>query len=158
MKQKRILGATLVAATLLSVTATSFAALNEVSARQIAEKQVPAGAVYIAAKDDGPEYEVEFQIATERFTVEINKQTEAVTEIKTKVLDNPGSRIVKLSEADAQNIVRSEFPDAAIHSVKLETDQVYKKFEVTFTAAGIRSGEIEINPETGLIIERDLDY
>lgn len=158
MEKKRIREAVLSAAVLFSVTTTSLAALNENSARQIAEKYVPAGAVYIAAKNDGTEYEVEFQVANERFKVEINNQTETVIEINTKVLDNPGSQIIKLSETDAQNVVRSEFPDAVIHSVRLENDQVYKKYEVTFTAAGIRSGEMEINPETGMIIERELNY
>ena len=159
MKKQRLWGLA-AAAISLSITATSFAALSGIAARQIAEKWVPAEAAYVATKEDADEYEVEFRIPAtdEKYKVELSKLTEAVTEVQTKLPDTRGSQTAKLSEADARNIVRSEFPEAVIHQVKLETEHTYKKYEVKFTAPGLRQGEMEIHPETGAILERDLDY
>ncbi|MDU4962419.1 MAG: PepSY domain-containing protein [Sporomusaceae bacterium] len=155
---KRFLAA-LCAAGVLTVSATALAAITEQTATEIAAKWVPASAEHMLTKPDGNEYEVEFlhKGTNEKYKIEVNKQTAAVTEVKTKRLDNRGSQLVSLDETVVRDIVRSEYPDAVIRSVKLDRDDGLQKFEVKFTAGNLR-GEMEINPETGVIIERELHY
>lgn len=156
---KKLSGACIAFIVLFFVTATSFAALNDTAAEEIARKWVPAEAEHVATKVDSREYEVEFfnKTTQEKYEIEINLGTEAVTEVKTKVVNNRGSRIQNLDEIAAQNIVLREFPGASIRRVKLENDNGLLKYEVKFIAGSLR-GEMEINPETGVIIERKVKY
>ena len=156
---KKLLSALVVSTAVVSISATSFAALNEASAREIAEKWVPAEAAHVSTKADGTEYEVKFlnKATNIKYEIEVNALTESVTEVKTKLLNHRGSQIVNFSAAEAQQIVLSEFPGATIREVKLEQDNGYKKYEVKFSTAAVR-GEMEINPETGVVMERELHY
>lgn len=159
MNRKKIFGLFLTAMGVLTIAATALAALNETAARETAAKWVPAGAIHLQTQNELDEYEVKFldQAAGVHYEIEVSKITGAVTEVKTKLKGDPGSLTVKLSQADVENIVRSEFPGAAIRQVKLETDDGYQQYEVRFTAEAVR-GKMEINPETGAIIERELNY
>lgn len=159
MDRKKLLGAALASTAALVISATAFAALNEASAKELAQKWVPEGAAHVLTKADKLGYEVEFfdKETNVTYEVELNKLTEAVTEIKTKLRNNPGSKIINLNEEDVKSIVRSEFPDANIQKIKLDSENGYQQYEVNFTDGAIR-GEMSINPETGVIIERELDY
>ncbi len=161
MNRKSLLRFVLLSITILTVSATAFAALDSAAAQQIARQWVPEGAVHLGTKDDvdDNEYEVKFlnEATNTKYQIEISKATEAVTEVKTKLQDDPGSLVVLLAAEDIRNIVLSEFPDAVIQKIELEKEQGYQKYEVKFTAGTVR-GELEVNPQTGAIIERELKY
>lgn len=159
MDRKKLLGAVVASLTAFTISATALAALNETSARELAAKWVPEQASHVSTKSDQLEYEVVFfnKATAVKYEIEINKLTEKVTEVKTKLQSNRGSQIIHLSEDEVKNIVLSEFPNAAIQKIKLEADDGYQHYEVKFTAGNVR-GEMEINPETGVIIERELHY
>ena len=150
---------TLASIAILSIASTSFAAMNETAARELAEKWVPEGSIYTSMNVDDHEYEVEFfhKATNEKYEVEISKLTEKVTEVQSKRRHHTGNSSVKLSEAEIKTIVRNEFPDAVIHKIKLETSDKYWEYEVKFTAKGLH-GEMEIDPQTGIIIEREIKY
>lgn len=159
MNKKKVLGILLAAMTALAVAAAAFAATDEATARRLAEKWVPASAVYLLTKAEKDEYEVKFldKEAGVDYEVEVSKLTGAVTEVTTKVKTDRGGLKVNLGRADVENIVRSEFPAAAIQQLELESDDGYRHYEVKFTQGAVR-GTMEINPETGAIMERELKY
>lgn len=158
MREKIMRGLLVIAATMF-VSATAIAALNEAGACEIARQWVPKGAVYLSTKDEIDEYEVEFLVheTNSKYQIDVNKNTAMVAEVKTKLRGERGSLTVKLNESDVTAIVLSEFPGSQIGQVKLESDDGYRKYEVKFTNGPIR-GEMEINPETGVILERDIKY
>ena len=158
MREKIMRGLLVIAATVF-VSATALAALDEAGAREIARQWVPEGAVYLSTKDEIDEYEVEFLVheTNSKYQIDIYKNTAMVAEVKTKLRGERGSLTVKLNESDVAAIVLSEFPGSQIGQVKLESDDGYRKYEVKFANGSIR-GEMEINPETGVILERDIKY
>ena len=157
--KKKVLAAVFASLTALTVSATSFALLNENAAREIAAKWVPEGTIHLQTKDDNTEYEVKFfnEATNVHYRIDVNKLTEAVTEVTTRLQNNHGSRIVSLSEAEAKDIVLNEYPGAIIQNIKLEIDDSYRKYEVKFNI-NKTWGEVDINPETGVIIKRELKY
>jgi len=158
--QRKILRGLLVAITAsVFISSTALAALDEAGARQIARQWVPEGSVYLSTTEELDEYEVQFLVQenNSEYEIEISKSTALVTEVKTKLKNEQGSLTVKLNEKDVTSIVLSEFPSAKIGQVKLETDNGYKKYKVKFADGAIR-GKMEINPETGVILEREIKY
>jgi len=116
------------------------------------------GATHVLTKNDQFEYEVMFTTPDNViYEVEISKLTERVTEVNTKLQNNYGSNIINLKPDDVRQIVLKEFPGASIHRIKLESDDGYQQYKVKFSTNTVR-GEMEINPETGVIIERELHY
>lgn len=158
-KRKKIWTAALAAIMALAVSVTAFAALSDTFAREIAEKWVPNGAEYVMTRDHDNEFKVKFfdRSTNTSYEVEVSKWTESVSEIKTERVNDHGSANIRLNEADIKDIVLNEYPNAAITKIKLDRDDGFYKYEVKFHTNSVR-GEMEINPETGAIIERDLDY
>ena len=78
-------------------------------------------------------------------------------EVKTRIKEKHGSNLVKLQVEDIKDIVLSEFPDAKIQEVELDIEANYKIYEVKFSTTNVK-GEMEINPETGVVLEREIRY
>jgi len=135
------------------------AALSAEKAKEIAAKAVPRPAVFVAVEDDRDEYEVKFKDENGKtvYCVDVRKATAAVKEVKTKNIFEHGSKTVSLSEQDAADIVKKAYPDAVITRVKLERDDGLFEYEVKFVTATAR-GEMEINPQTGAVIETKIRY
>ena len=157
--KKKILGVMLASLISIGAATTALAAVTADSAREIAQKWIPAGAVHVLTEDEVTAYEVTFydNAAKIKYEIEINKQTEKVIEVKTKLINDHGSNTVSLSRNDITEITLKEFPDAIIRKLRLTADDGYQVYEVKFTTATLR-GELEINPETGAILERKLKY
>ncbi len=136
-----------------------YAAISEEQANYLAEKWVPSGSKYLKTNSDEDAYEVKFiQESTGVFyEIEINKVTEQVQEVKTRIKEKHGSNLVKLQVEDIKDIVLSEFPDAKIQEVELDIEANYKIYEVKFSTTNVK-GEMEINPETGVVLEREIRY
>ena len=68
-----------------------------------------------------------------------------------------GSRKVVLSATDAKNLVLKDYPQAVFNKVELDSDDGLYEYDVKFTAPGLR-GSYTINPETGVVFEKELKY
>lgn len=145
--------------TVFLLTTTAFAAIDADAAQEKAARLIPAGAKHLYTKTGNLEYGVQFvnDNTNTHYEVKISRTTGAITESKTRIRGNPGSNNIKLSEQQAKDIVLKEYPNAIIKSVKLETDSGYKHYQLEFTAGRIH-GNYEINPESGIVIEKELQY
>lgn len=159
LKKKILVMLTVVAMFTLLVSGAAFAA-NADSAKAAAEKYVPAAASFVRTNDDGHKYEVHFNDnqANVHYEVEVNKFTGNVIEFKMESYNDRGSNVVKLSDSDIRAIIAKDFADASIYKIKLDKEHGLSKYEVSFTANGIRKAEYDINPETGNIIEKSIKY
>lgn len=159
MNKKRISYGIITMLIIFAISVTAFAALTENSAREIASQWMPPGTTYRLTQEDHDEFEIYFfnESLNTNYKVEINKHSTAITEISSKVNDAHGSTIVKLSEQQAKEIVMNEFPNAYIQSIKLDNDDNYQVYEVKFTN-DTSYGEIELNPENGLIVEWKMKF
>lgn len=157
MKKRIIVVLSLVAALMMSVAAVAFAATAD-SAKTIAQKYVPAGAMHSYTHDDGYKYEVHFNNGDIHYEVEVNKVTDNVIEYKMEAHNDRGSNVVTINEYEVKNIIAKDFADANIYKIKLDKDNGLMKYEVSFSASGIRKAEYEINPQSGAIIEKTIKY
>lgn len=156
---RRFWGILIIIACLGVTTMHAYAAIDENSAKKIAEKFVPEDSSYLSTKSEDDEYEVKFfHAGTEVFyEIEINKITEKVQEVKTKVKNKQGGKVVKLAKDDVCVIILREFPTATVTEIELEAAGKYKIYEAKFRTREVK-GEMSINPETGAILERELCY
>ena len=68
-----------------------------------------------------------------------------------------GSSKIVLSATDVQNLILKEYPQAVFSKIELDRDNGLYEYEVKFTAPGLR-GDYTINPETGVVMEKELKY
>lgn len=153
------------ALTVLAISATAFAAnlINADEARVIAQKQVPASSTYLYTEAEmdklSPYYEVKFFDAATQTKYEV-EVLQTSGQIKKYSMDREalgGSVNVKLTQADVRAIVAKEVPGSSVYKLKLDADHGLYEYEVKFTAPGLR-GEMNINPETGAVLEKELKY
>ena len=63
----------------------------------------------------------------------------------------------QISTAEAEGIVKEHYPDARIHYVKTDWDHGRLVYEVKFSTGYYVDSEMEIDAETGRVLEIDLD-
>lgn len=128
-------------------------------AQQKAASMVPAGSRHLYTKSDATEFDVQFinEATSTNYEIKISRVTGNITEFKARVRGVSGSNNIVKSENDAKNIVLAQYNKAIIKSVSLETSGAYKKYIVQFTV-GTANGEMKINPENGVVIEKVLKY
>lgn len=155
MYKKIILTATLMASISLVPV---FAATSLEQAQQLAIKYVPEESILIKTEEKVDEYKIKYynENKKEKYDIIINKNSGEVEEYKTQ-LNYTGSNYVKLEKEDIEKIVLTEIPHAQIISVKLDTDDNFKEYEVHFKTDTC-NGYMEISPDTGYIIERSFKW
>lgn len=146
----------LMAAAGVAATAASNAFTPE-QAQAIAAKQIPQGSIHLKTQMDNNKYEIEYynEGKKERYDIDISLHTQKITAYETKLVMGSGSATTTLNEQGAKDVVLKEFPKAEISSTTLETDDRLKQYKVYFKTDTLY-GSMEINPETGAILERDL--
>lgn len=146
---------------LFAVTAMA-GSLNLDSAKKKAAKVLPVTAVYLYAENESDEFELKYKDSEKAavYSVSVSKYSEQVTDFKTRYVDEIGSENVVLSAEDARMTVVNMYPDAVIRSTKLKMEKGLKKYEVEFYLGRKTEnhGEVELNPETGAIMEIELKY
>ena len=149
----------------VSLSATAFAA-NMISAEEalaIAQKQVPANSTHVMTKAEtmkpNPHYDVKFydNATHTEYEVEVLQNNGAIKEFSMDAKASVGSSTIALSTANIQAIVQREFPNAVFQKIELSNDNGLYEYEVEFTAPGVR-GEMSFNPESGLLLEKELKY
>lgn len=147
----------------LAFSATAFAAISAEEAKAIAAKEVPSSSTHIVTKADRdnftPYFEVKFydNATNTEYEIEVLQSTGAIKEYSMDIKPMMGSHKVVLSADDAKNVVLKDYPQATFTKVKLDSDDGLYEYEVKFTAAGLR-GSYTINPETGVVFEKELKY
>ena len=136
--------------------------INEEQAKLIAQSNIPYpfdinNNIYITTKYDNDDYEIIFYDKQnfEYNKLDLNRFTNIVTEISSEKTYDKGSQTVNITDIDASNIVKTEFPDAQIIKIELEVDNGLYVYKVDFNTAN-RYASYEINPTTGNILERSI--
>lgn len=126
-------------------------------AKSIAQKYIPSGSTFIKSENDDNEYELKYynEAKKEKYEVEINKLTQKISSYKSQMINDNGSNNVKLSEKDAEKVILNKFSDSSVSSVKLDTDDGFKVYEIKFNTKNYY-GKAEVNPENGSILEIDI--
>ena len=127
--------------------------------QQLAQSYVPQGAVYQRSERDDGLQVLHYTTAdgTERYEVKIDPNTSAVVKVESERKDDRGSRQATLTEQQAADSVLAAYPGATLQYVQLKRDDGLYEYEVVFTTAD-HSGKVQINAETGLVLERELNY
>ena len=147
----------------LAFSATAFAAISAEEAKAIAAKEVPASSTHIVTKADRdnftPYFKVKFydKATNTEYEIDVLQSTGAIKEYSMDIKPMMGSHKVVLSADDAKNVVLKDYPQATFTKVKLDSDDGLYEYEVKFTAPGLR-GSYTINPETGVVYEKELKY
>ena len=147
----------------LAFSASAFAAISAEEAKAIAAKEVPASSTHIVTKADRdnftPYFEVKFydNATNPEYEIDVLQSTGAIKEYSMDIKPMMGSHKVVLSADDAKNVVLKDYPQATFTKVKLDSDDGLYEYEVKFTAPGLR-GSYTINPETGVVYEKELKY
>lgn len=148
-----------------SVSAAAFAAsfINADEALEIAKKQVPATSTYLRTENELnkkiPYYEVKFYDHTTNteYEIDVFQNNGSIRKYSMEAKALLGSSEIVLSANDIQNIVLKEYPNAVIRYLELERDNGLYEYEVKFTTPAFR-GEMNINAETGITLEKELKY
>lgn len=130
------------------------------TAEQLARLFVPENATYLSTeKEDLGHLELHFLVAEtgEFFDVELDEKTQMVYSVDSERQDDRGSNNIKLTEQDARAVVLAVYPDAVVDSVILSADDGLKYYKILFSTP-LLYGQYEINPENGIVLERELNY
>ncbi len=147
----------------LGVTAmasVAFAAVSSSQAVEIAKAETSPNASVFSYEDEFHKYEIKLQdpATMTRYEVDVDKLTGRVLEVGIKhPVQDSSPRVVKSAE-EIRAVVLAEYPDANIMSIYLDREDYGQKYEVKFSSAKYRLAELDVNPETGVIAERDLKY
>ncbi len=161
---RKIIGRVLMCSLVLCLCAsTALASLNLDKAKKKAEKVLPATAEYLYTEMEADEFSLKYKdIARDDviYTVAVSKFSREVTDYKTRYINEIGSENVVLTEDDLKLLVTKLYPDAVIKSTKLKLSKGLKKYEVKFYLGEKTEnhGKMEINPETGAVIETEMKY
>lgn len=150
----------LTAAMLTAAMASPAAAAGVLTAREAraaAQAAVPEGSVWVNTEDDDGRFEVRLynDVKQEKYEVKVSRATGKVVSFDSERSDSRGGSQVALTEEQAKAIVTAEFPGAQILSCTLEKDDGLFEYHIEFTAESVY-GEMDIHPQTGVVLERDL--
>ena len=147
----------------LAFSATAFAAISANEAKAIAAKEVPTSSTHIMTKMEmhklTPYFEVKFydNATNTEYEIDVLQSNGAIKEYSMDAKTMMGSSKIVLSAGDVQALVMKEYPQAVFSKIELDRDNGLYEYEVKFSAPGVR-GNYTINPETGVIFEKELKY
>lgn len=160
MKNKKLLAIATVAVLTLSIPGSMVqaASFTKTDAKKLAQKYVPSGSEYQSTSYEDGEYEVKFynKSKSERYSVDVKSSTKKIVSFESENINDNGSSKVVLSKTKANAKVTNELKSVKIVSTRLDTDDGLKEYDVKFSSSKY-SGSYSINPETGLIIDRDIN-
>lgn len=169
---------TLVTLTVLTgLTMTTVAApiqtlMTKDEATQMVLEMMPRGSEHISTSydEDDKEYEVKFHNGgtKEKFEVKVDAVLKAVEELdsdtyvgfdknaRNKVVGNKKYKPA-YSKEQVIALVQKTYPGSTVKKIELEKESGFWIYDVEFTSKAI-SGSLELDPETGRTLERDLSF
>ncbi len=153
----------LTTAWVLGVTAmasVAFAAVTRDRAIEIAKAETSPAAAVFECEEEFAKFEIKLQDTAKmiRYDVDVDKSSGRILEVDVKHAVQDSSPNVVKTEADIRAVVLAEYPDAQIIGIRLDREDYGQKYEVRFSSPKFRYAELDINPETGVIAERELKY
>ena len=147
----------IVSAAILLLTTAAFSAQPD--PEQLARQHVPQDAVLERIERDDGLMEYHFRSADRNveYDVKINPETQTIVKVEYDVQKDRGSASVVLTEEQAKEAVLAIYPDAVITGVFLERDDRLQEYVVHFSTPDF-AGKVDLNPETGDVLDRELDY
>lgn len=138
--------------------ATTVSPMSKEEAIKKATQFVPENSQMLKVEKKGNNYEVKFynKNTDETYEIEMDSTEQAIKEFKTKIISKKGSNTITLNKEDIKKIVLKAYPNATILDTQLKNEDGVKVYEVKIVNENM-TGEIEINPQTGSILERDLE-
>ena len=161
MKLKNIVSV-LLAAAVLGMATIGFAAdrPSPLTLTRAAKNEIPASCDFQGYKTQGEDSLITFQdpATLEYYFVTVATATSKVEEIKVEgAVFVLGSTVINKNQEDIEAAVLAAYPDARDIAVSLIKDGNNSYYQAFF--AGDRfKGELKLNPATGVIIERELEY
>ncbi len=159
LNKKRI---SILAVALVVIAAVAVAALaprgakaySEDYAKRLADGKVPSGSQMMGMEQDDDEYEFLYVSAdgTQRYEIEVSKQTGEMVKYEREAVAPQRSAEVKLSEQQAKDVLLKEYPQAELLSIRLDQDDGNAEYEAVFTTDGYQ-GSMEIQAASGEILE-----
>ncbi len=160
-KRTIILSLAISAACLLASAVPAFAAKSFTveDAREIAAPYIPAGSTFLRSETDSREYELKYynESLQELYELEVSRITGKVTKLDSQKIGYQGALEVALTDGDIEKMVKKQYPKAADISIRLDEDDGYYVYEVSL-ASGNQRIRLDIHPQTGVILETDIDY
>ena len=169
---------TLVTLTVLTgLTMTTFAApaqtlMTKDEATKLVLQMMPRGSEHISTSydEDDKEYEVKFHNGgtKEKYEVKVDAVLKAIEELDSDTYigfeQNAKNKVVKnkkynpkYSKTEIIAIVQKTYPGATVKKVEIEEENGFWIYEVEFTSKAV-NGSLEMDPETGRTLERDLTF
>ncbi len=148
----------------LSIGTLAFAAPSSLeqsrAAIEAAKAEIPASCNFLGYATEGDESIITFQDPNtlEYYYVTVKTATSRVDEIDVKgATFVKGSTIINKTPADIEKLVLEAYPNARNIVVSMDKDGNNSYYEAEFTTDKF-DGEVKLNPATGVIFERELDY
>lgn len=142
-----------------ALLATAVGALaTQATPEEAARSVMPENAEFLRnARDDG--FEVYYFSTPDgtRYEVDVNPSDNSVVRVDMDAADTRGSSAVVLTQQQAEEAVLNLYPGATIYFSTLEEDDRRYSYEVYFSTDAF-SGRVELNAETGAVLESELDY
>ncbi|MBQ7868601.1 MAG: PepSY domain-containing protein [Clostridia bacterium] len=139
---------------LLLLTNSAFAATLDETARSV----VPEGAEMTRTeKDDGMNVYHFRTVNGDRYEVTVDPQATVIQRVEMDAVNDRGGSSVVLTQADAETEVLKLYPEASIHFVTLDKDDGRYSYKVHLST-NESSGWVELNAETGALLESDFFY
>lgn len=145
---------------LMTMSSMAFAA-TRVEIMSAANEAVPHSAdMYSINEDDAVKTELKYRDTRNNllYEVEVDKATAKVLEVEIQAAKILKSNKVIKTQADIQQIVLAEYPDAQNLVIKLEQKGKFYEYEAKFNTAKCYEVELDINTATGAIFKRDLKF
>jgi len=128
-------------------------------AKTTAAQYVPEGAELISAEEESRTYEIEYFVAAtdETYEIVISKSTGEIKKLESDRKGKDGSKQVKLTQEQAEAALQKEIPGAVVQECRLQADDDQLHYYLVFETDQMY-GTVEIDPQTGEILERDYKY
>lgn len=148
-------------ALVLGVATAAFAAAPSEDYVAVARGEIPAAAVMYGYKEDAKDGDVEIKFRDnetfQRYEVKLDMATKKVLEVEIKGAATADSTTVAKTEADIKQVILEAYPDAQNILIKLDRDGNKAHYDAHFATAKYLV-EAELNPVTGVFVERELKY
>lgn len=143
---------------LLAISASAFAA-TPTEIMNAAKAEAPANSIVFVYKEDGKdkvECSLQDPATLLEYTMEIDKTTAKVLEVKIKGATTAKSRALVKTQEEIEKLVLEAYPDAQNLVIKLEKDEDMYQYEAQLATPKYASVELEINPTTGAFAKREM--
>ena len=132
-------------------------ALTDTEAETAARAYVPTAATLVKSEMDDGMHELSFRVEAtgEKYEIKVNPNTGAVVKIESELKGASNARSTTLTDEVLASVVEADYPGAEIVRKDEQIDDGNHEIEVFLVTDGLY-GTLDLNAETGAILEREL--